>query len=144
MNLNFINDERPHYVDVKPKRFVIAGKGYSELDVFIEDVIPIRKRFENQALVCYSQDGTTGKNGNHCIICRDRFKCRKRIRLMLMVQNVTDKPMPAILEVNSQSFEALKHTIGELDAEKLPSTLINMTVDKNETGALTVVFKPLF
>ncbi len=144
MNLDFMTEQNPRYVNVKPKRFVIDGEGYSEIEAFIEDIVPIRKFFEERKLVCYSQDGATGKRGNHCALCRDRFRCRKRLRLMLMVQNAAKKPLPAILEVNSQSFDALQAAVKRIEPDELPSTLVNMTVDENENGALTVAFKTLF
>lgn len=144
MNLDILNETNLRFIGVKPKRFVIDGKGHSELEVFIEDIIPVRKFFEGKKLRCYSTDGNTGKEGKHCSLCRDRFKCRKRMRLMVMVQNIAEKPVPALLEINQQSFDHLKAFLESVEQDKISSTMVRLSVGENEKHALTVLFATLF
>ena len=144
MILDFIDDAKPHYVEVKPKRFVIGGRGHEEIVAFIEDIMPVRKLFREKKLICHSQDGETGRDGSHCALCRDRYKCRKRLRLMLMVNNLDEKAVPAILEINQQSFDNLQNALLDIEDGKLRNTLVKMTVGKNEKGALQIFFSPLF
>jgi hypothetical protein len=144
MKLDFIEELEPHYVRVKPNRFVIDGRGVESIQAFIEDVIPVRKLFLDKKLICQSQDGKTGKNGAHCALCRDRYKCRKRLRLMLVIENCGEKSTPAILEINPQSFDPLREAVRTINEDNLKNTLMEMSVGKTERGALLVLFKPLF
>ncbi len=144
MNIAEINEAKLQFVAVKPNRFVIDGKGYAALDVMIEDIFPVRKLFEETTLVCYSSDGKNGKSGKHCLLCRERFRCQRRMRLMLMIQNIGDEPVPALLEINPQSFEHLQALIDSLDQRQIASTLVKLTVGKNEKEALTVLFATMF
>jgi hypothetical protein len=144
MNIDALNEATLHFVAVKPNRFVIDGKGYSELQVLIEDIMPVRKLFDGRKLLCYSSDGKKGKSGRHCALCRDRHKCHRRMRMMVMVQNVQDKPMPALLEINQQSFEPLKEFVESIGEKKVASTLVRLSVGKNEKEALTILFAAIF
>ena len=144
MNFDMLNETTLRFVAVKPKRFVIDGNGYSDLEVFIEDIIPVRKFFEGRKLRCYSADGKTGKSGRHCPLCRDRFKCRKRMRLMVMIQNIDKDPVPALLEINQQSFEHLKAFIDSVKPNQISSTIVKLSVGENEKHAITVLFATLF
>ena len=144
MKLDFIDELEPQYVRVKPNRFVLDGQGVKSLQAFIEDVIPVRKLFQDKKLVCQSQDGKTGKNGVHCALCRDRYKCRRRLRLMLMIENLKERPTPAILEINPQSFDELSDAVKTIDEQDLKTTMMEMSVGNTEKGALRVLFKPVF
>ena len=144
MNTVMLNEAKLRFVAVKPNRLVIDGKGYSELDVLIEDILPVRKLFDGNNLLCHSSDGKTGKSGKSCPLCRDRFKCRRRMRLMIMVQSSPGDPIPALLEINPQSFDNLNAFIELVGKDKASTTLVRLSVGKNEKEALTVIFTPLF
>lgn len=144
MNTQMLSETQLQFVAVKPNRFVIGGKGYSELEVFIEDIMPVRKFFQGKKLVCYSSDGKTGKTGKSCPLCRDRFKCRRRMRLMIMVRNIADEPVPALLEINPQSFDHLNEFLESVEKDKISSTMVRLAVGKNEQAALTVQFAAIF
>jgi len=144
MNIDFLNETKLRFVAVKPKRFVIDGKGYSELEAFIEDVMSVRKLFDGRKLLCSSADGKTGKSGNHCALCRDRHKCRKRIRLMLMIQNIDEEPIPALLEINQQSFGNFKTFVDSVEPGKISTTLVQLSVGEDEKHAVVVLFATLF
>jgi hypothetical protein len=144
MNMDFLNETKLRFIAVKPKRFVIDAKGYSEIEAFIEDTMPVRKLFNGKKLLCSSNDGKTGKSGKHCALCRDRHKCRKRIRLMLMIQNIAEEAVPALLEINQQSFENFKAFIDSVEPEKISTTLVQLTVGEDEKNALIVLFATLF
>lgn len=144
MNIAALNETTLHFVAVKPNRFVIDGKGYSELEVLIEDIMPVRKFFDGRKLICYSSDGKKGKSGKHCALCRDKRRCHRRMRMMVMVQNVQDEPMPALLEINQQSFDPLKEFIESIGEKKVASTLVKLSVGKNEKEALTILFAAIF
>lgn len=144
MNVNTFQEPKLQFVAVKPNRFVIDGKGYEHLEVYIEDIFPVRKLFDGTKLICYSSDGKTGKSGKHCLLCRDRFKCQRRMRMMVMLRNIATEPVPALLEINTQSFEHLQALIDSLEPQQVASTLVKLTVGKNEKEALTVLFAAIF
>lgn len=144
MKLEFIDEIEPRYVGVKPNRFVLDGRGIQTVQAFIEDIIPVRKFFQDKKPLCQSQDGKTGKNGGRCALCRNRHKCRRRLRLMLMIENCGENPTPAILEINPQSFDELRQALSNIDEENLRTTLVEMSVGKTEKGTLRVLFNPVF
>jgi hypothetical protein len=144
MNIDILNETKLRFVALKPNRFVIDGKGYSELEAFIEDIMSVRKFFDGKKLLCSSSDGKVGKTGKHCALCRNRHKCRKRVRLMLMIQNIGKEAVPALLEINHQSFDNLKALIDSVGPDKISTTLVQLTVEEDEKHALVVLFATLF
>jgi hypothetical protein len=144
MNIATLSEATLHFIAVKPNRFVIDGEGYSELQVIIEDIVSVRKFFDGRKLVCHSSDGKMGKTGRHCALCRDRFRCHKRMRMMVMVQNVDGESIPALLEINQQSFGNLKKFVDSIGEKEIASTLVMLSVGKNEKEALTVLFATIF
>ena len=63
---------------------------------------------------------------------------------MVMVQNVSDEPVPALLEINSQSFGLLNEFLESLEKDKISSTLVRLSVGKNDSQALTILFAAIF
>jgi hypothetical protein len=66
------------------------------------------------------------------------------MRMMVMVQNVDGEPIPALLEINQQSFGNLKKFVDSIGEKEIASTLVKLSVGKNEKEALTVLFATIF
>ena len=129
MKLNFFNEIKPEYVAVNNDGFTVKGKLYTELKCFIREIIPVRKLFRGKKIECYSNDAKKGKNGESCILCRNRSECRPRIRLMMMLQH-DDGETPAQLEINTNSFDNLRKTIEPIDENELGKQLVLLNVKK--------------
>jgi len=71
------------------------------------------------------------------------MNCRQRIRLMLLVNTGTDEQLPALLEINSNSFSALQAMLEPLKQEELTDLLIIIKVEVQQKY-LQVQFKTLF
>ena len=74
--------DRPVFVAFDRDRFRLGAKRREQLRGVITDILPTRKRFEGRKLVCWANDGVTGKHGRRCALCRDRWSCAERVRLM--------------------------------------------------------------
>jgi len=134
----------PLYVAVREGEFRVGDQYYKLLEVSIQDVLPVRKLFLESRLVCFSFDNRTGKNGTYCALCPNRFRCRRRIRLMILIHNVDSEPLPAVLEISPASFDALEQLINEVGHEKLPNTLVLIQLSGTVGNRPTMDFKPLF
>jgi hypothetical protein len=102
-----------------------------------------QKLFKGKKIECYSNDAERGKNGAYCALCSQRMNCRQRIRLMLLVNTGTDEQLPALLEINSNSFSALQAMLEPLKQEELTDLLIIIKVEVQQKY-LQVQFKTLF
>ncbi len=143
MNFNFFDDVKPAYIAVNSDGFTLLRKKYPKLECFIREIIPVRKLFKGKKIECYSNDAKKGKNGELCALCPKRMSCRQRIRLMLLVQVSGDEQIPAQLEINSNSFEALKKMLEPVDADDLSSLLVILEAKKQEKY-LQIQFNPVF
>ena len=101
----------PLYVGVRAGTFVINDRPLEKLEVSIQHILPVRKRFTDRKLACFSLNARTGKNGRYCALCNDRYRCRQRIRLMMLVHNLDPAPIPAIQEIAFASFDALEQLL---------------------------------
>jgi len=123
--------------------FELDEKQYEQLKCSIKQITPVRKLFKGKKIECYSNDAKRGKNGEYCAVCAKRINCRQRIRLMLLVNTDTDEQVPALLEINNNSFGELQKMLEPLKQEELTDLLIVIGVEKQEKY-LQVQFKPLF
>jgi hypothetical protein len=143
MKFNFFKETTVNYIAVNSNGFVLDGKQYGQLECSIKQITPVRKLFKGKKIECYSNDAERGKNGAYCALCSQRMNCRQRIRLMLLVNTSTDEQLPALLEINSNSFSALQAMLEPLKQEELTDLLIIIKVEVQQKY-LQVQFKTLF
>ena len=143
MKFNFFKETTANYIAVNSDGFELNGKQYEQLECSIKQITPVRKLFKGKKIECYSNDAERGKNGEYCSVCAKRTNCRQRIRLMLLVNTDADEQIPALLEINSNSFMALKEMLEPLKQDELADLLIVITVEKQEKY-LQIQFKTLF
>jgi hypothetical protein len=143
MKFNFFKETTANYIAVNSDGFELDGKQYEQLECSIKQITPVRKLFKGKKIECYSNDAERGKNGEYCTMCAKRMNCRQRIRLMLLLNTGTEEQIPALLEINSNSFTALKEMLEPLKQEELADLLIVITVEKQKKY-LQIQFKTLF
>jgi len=143
MNLDFFDESKPAYIAVNTNGFHLNGKLYRKLECFIKEIIPVRKLFKGKKIECYSNDAKKGKSGEICALCQKRMNCRQRIRLMLLMHDKENKPVPAQLEINKNSFETLKKMLEPIEADDLSSLLVVLEVKKQDKY-LQIQFNPVF
>lgn len=143
MKFNFFKETTVNYIAVNSHGFVLDGKQYGQLECSIKQITPVRKLFKGKKIDCYSNDAERGKNGEYCALCAQRMNCRQRIRLMLLVNSGTEEQVPALLEINNNSFGELQKMLEPLKQEELADLLIVIGVEKQEKY-LQVQFKTLF
>lgn len=134
------NKDRPVFVRFQGDRFVIGKRRREYLQGHITDMIPIRKRFEDERIVCYSNDGITGKHGQRCALCRQRWTCAERLRLMMLLDGLEQNQVPAILEIGHGSFEPLDTFLDHIRPEALAETPIRISMERDQ-GHLRFTFR---
>ncbi len=137
---DLFNRDRPVFVRFREDRFTVGKRRREQLHGIITDMIPMRKRFEGKRLVCSSPDGINGKYGQRCALCRQRWTCAERLRLMMLLDGLEQIPIPAILEIGYGSFEALDAFINDVGAEPLQETSVDISMERCE-GRLRFRFK---
>lgn len=142
MKLDFFNDKKPVYISVNTDGFNIGENHCSQIECFIRDIIPVRKLFNGKKLECYSNNGKTGKNREICSICRKQNKCRQRMRLMLLLHEENIET-PAVLEINTNSFDSLQNALEPIDEKELPKQLFSLSL-KDKDKYLQIIFSPIF
>ena len=143
MKFNFFKETKASYIAVNSDGFELDGKQYGQLECSIKQITPVRKLFKGKKIECYSNDAERGKNGEYCAVCAKRMNCRQRIRLMLLVNTGAEEQVPALLEINNNSFEELQKMLEPLKQEELANLLIVIGVEKQEKY-LQIKFKTLF
>ena len=144
MNFDFFDESKPAYIAVNTDGFCLDGKLFQTLECFIREIIPVRKLFKGKKIECYSNDAKKGKSDELCALCSKRMNCRQRIRLMLLVHDKgNESSVPAQLEINSNSFEALKKMLEPIEKNDLASLLVVLEV-KKQGKYLQIQFSPVF
>ena len=143
MKFNFFDESKPAYIAVNSEGFHLNGQLFQKLECFIREIIPVRKLFNGKKIECYSNDAKKGKNEELCALCPKRMNCRQRIRLMLLLHDKQKDPLPAQLEINSNSFENLKRMLEPIKEEDLSSLLVVLEVQK-QGKYLQIEFNPVF
>ena len=143
MKFNFFKEAKASYIAVNHDGFELDGKQYGQLECSIKQITPVRKLFKDKKIECYSNDAERGKNGAYCAVCAKRMNCRQRIRLMLLVNTGAEEQVPALLEINNNSFGELQKMLEPLKQEELADLLIVIGVEKQEKY-LQIQFKTLF
>ena len=136
-----LHQDDPDYVSITADRMMLGHRPVEKLAVHITDIIPVRKLFENKRTVCWSMDGRKGRHGQFCALCRDRWQCTERLRLMLIVDDDQGDDRPAILEINRHSFADLNRFIHMIGEENLPGMVVRISLKKDDNGTLRFVFE---
>lgn len=133
---------KPQFISANNGQFRFKDADYSSLEVFIKDIVPVRKRFVGNKLVCFARDGATASNGQVCGFCRDRDKCQQRLRLNLMVNNIDAELVPAVLEIRFHLFATLEEAIAKAGEEGLQDVLFELTAEPGP--GIQIHFTPVF
>jgi hypothetical protein len=136
---DLFNKDRPVFVRFQDDRFTLGERRREQLRGVITDMIPMRKRFEGNRLVCSSSGGITGRHGQRCALCRERWSCAERLRLMMLLDELEQPPIPAILEIGHGSFDALDTFLDDLGADSLQETSVAISIERQE-GRLRFTF----
>ena len=136
---DLFDKDRPVFVRFRDDRFALGERRREQLRGVITDMIPMRKRFEGKRLVCSSPDGITGKHGQRCALCRERWSCAERLRLMMLLGELEQPPIPAILEIGHGSFDAFDAFLDDLGADTLQETSVVIGIERRE-GRLRFTF----
>lgn len=135
--------DTPIFVELSNfEEFVVGGFHARTLDISIQGLIPIRKLFVDRKLQCMSMDCEVGKKGQYCALCDKQFKCRRRIRIMMIVHNCGSMPLPAILEINQNSFESLKQAVEFIGEKNLPNKRMLVSSDYDDKKHVFLRFTP--
>jgi hypothetical protein len=129
---DLFNADRPAFVRFQDDCFIIGKQRREQLRGVITDMIPMRKRFEQDRIVCYSNDGITGKHRQRCALCRQRWTCAERLRLMMLLDGLEHDRVPAILEIGHGSFEAFDAFLHDLGTQPLAEVTILVSIERNE------------
>ena len=132
--------DQPVFVRFDNQAFRIGRRQRELLEGIMTDMLPTRKRFEGKRLVCWANDGVTGKDGQRCALCRERWNCAERVRLMLLLDGLDQAQTPAILEIGHASFDALDQFIKQTggDAKDIP---VRIRMERDH-GHLRFTFEP--
>lgn len=119
MNDNFFEITKPKFISRRNQLFYIDGTKYSSLSVNVQDLLPVRKFFQNGKLVCYAINSETSSTGKKCTLCSDKFKCFMKVRIMMQVNKVSDQLILAALEIGKKEFQSLQIIINDIPKEEL-------------------------
>lgn len=131
----------PVYISIRDYNFIINDKSLPLVKGIIHNLMPLRKFFFAGRLMCYSYNNKTGKDGRYCAFCHNRFRCQKRLRLMILVVNAEKEPLPAILEINQFSFDNLDQLIEQVGPKALPDTLLHITLVDDDHDRKVIEFQ---
>jgi len=132
--------DRPAFVRFDQDRFRVGQRRREQLQGRITDILPTRKRFEGKRLVCWANDGVNGKHGQRCALCRERWSCAERVRLMLLLDGLEKTAVPAILEIGHGSFDALDGFLSDIGDESLCETSVQISMQRAQ-GRLRFTFQ---
>ena len=131
---------KPTFISIRGTDLILKNVPFPHLDILITDFLPIRKLFIDKKLSCYSLNNTSGKHGQYCALCRQRFRCQPKLRLMILVYNIEKKPIPAIFEIDPRSFDSLEELIQNIGEQKLFDTLMTIQVVYNQKNRTAIEF----
>jgi len=136
---DLFSSDQPVFVRFDKEKFLIGKRRREQLQGRITDMIPMRKRFEGKRLVCSSADGINGRQGQRCALCRERWNCAERLRLMMLLDGLEKVPVPAILEIGHGSFDALDAFIDSSAGDAPQKTVVTIGMERNQ-GRLRFTF----
>lgn len=137
---DLFNIHRPVFITFDGDRFTVGMRTRDELVGVITDMHPVRKRFEGRRIVCRSMDGAVGNAGRQCALCRDRWSCTERVRLLLLLDGLAADPFPAVLEIGHASFDALDELLEEVGIDRIPEHRVAIALVRVD-GRLRFTFR---
>jgi hypothetical protein len=132
--------DKPVFVRFERNGFRIGRMRRQRLRGVITDMQPMRKRFEARKVACWSADGITSRDGHRCCLCRDRWRCAQRVRLMMMLDEVGAELKPAILEIGHGSFDRLEAFLLRIAPGKINSAPVCIGLERDQ-GYLRFTFE---
>ncbi len=118
---------RAPFVIVRNSHLHIGDQKYEPLKVYIHEVTPVRKLFNDGKLQCYSLDCRTAKNGQLCELCPNRHQCSRRVQLRLAYLD-GGQQKPAILEIHRNWFAAFDKLLKSMPSiDDLPHIPLTIT-----------------
>ncbi|MCK5538277.1 MAG: hypothetical protein KAI79_15730 [Bacteroidales bacterium] len=126
MNTNFFEITKPKFISVREQKFIIDNKKYTTLTVNIQDLLPVKKFFNNGKLLCYAINSNSSSTGKNCTLCADRFKCFMKVRIMMQINSIDNDPIPAALEIGKKDFKSLQVIIDNIPQNELSTKNINI------------------
>ena len=134
--------DHPVFVRFDNRAFRVGPRRRDRLQGRVVDMQPVRKRFEAKRLVCWANDAITGRNGQRCALCRQRWSCAERLRLMLLLDGLEQDPVPTILEIGHGSFDAFEQFVKPLGIDNLPTRTVAIGMTRHN-GRLRFTFQPV-
>ncbi len=119
MNTNFFEITKPKFISIRKELFYIDGCKYSSLTVNVQDLLPVRKFFQNGKLICFAINSDTSSTEKKCSLCSDKFKCFMKVRIMMQVNKISSEPIPTALEVGKKDFKSLHDIIKNISKNEL-------------------------
>jgi len=111
--------KKPVFLSVSPEGFLLHGETLSSFNASIQSIQPLRKRFHNGKLVCFSKNGDTAKDGSSCSACPHRSQCTPKLRLTLHPLD-PELPSPLFIELAFSSSQNLITYLQVLQNHDLP------------------------
>ena len=136
--MNLFHQQQPAFVSVRAEQFVINDVTHERLRVFIIKIQPIRKFFRDGKLECYSMDAKISRSKKHCVFCDDAWRCRKKLRLSMLLLDALD---PVILDINEPSFKNMQAVVEQCGRD-LETTPVSMKIIYNEQDYRVIEFTP--
>ena len=130
------------FVSVNGVEFSVGKYRTETLEIYIQELIPVRKLFINSRIICWSIGGKRAKNGTYCLLCSDNFRCKQRIRIKMTIANLEAEPFPALLEINKNSFQSLQEAVEIIGENRLPDKPVLVKNDINKKGGIFFTFTP--
>ena len=136
--MSLFHQQKVAFVSVRAEQFVINDVSHNRLRVFIVKIQPIRKFFRDGRLECYSMDAKISRIKRYCVFCDDAWRCRKKLRLSMLLLDALD---PVVLDINEPSFKNLEAVI-EQCGNDLETTPVTLKIIYNEQDRRAVEFIP--
>ena len=137
--MNYFTNDDPSFVSVSADSFVIEHDEIGILQVMIQKIQPVRKRFEDGKLACHSMDGRVSKQGKYCIFCEDKYRCQKKLRLS-MIDLSSHTLRPIILDINQASFENLEFFVQGVGEDQIHCTSVSLKIVYDDNDRRCVAF----
>lgn len=130
------------FVSFNGVEFSIGKQQFETIESYIQELVPVRKLFQDKRIICWSIGGTRAKNGTYCSLCPNNFRCRQRIRIKMLISNIEQEPVPALLEINKNSFQSLQKAVEMIGENNLPNKPVIIKNSINHEGVISLLFIP--
>ena len=111
--------KKPVFLSLSPDGFLLNGQSLPVFNASIQSIQPLRKRFLQGKLVCFSKNGDSATNGSACSSCSLRSQCTPKLRLTLHPLD-PELPSPLFIELAFSSSHNLITYLQVLQDHNLP------------------------